>query len=64
MRLILRVLGEPLPPPDVVSYKDYLDYVDELPFAISKHIHRRIVHTEEEAVSYVRAEEPPTGQIG
>lgn len=64
VRLVLRVLGEPSPPPEVVTYSDHIEYVKALPLAISKHIHKRIVHTEEEAVSFVRAEETPQEQPG
>lgn len=55
----MRGLGEPAPPTDVVTYEDYTGYVESLPPAIAKHLHKRIVHTEEEAVSYARAEETP-----
>lgn len=49
------ILGEYVPPPDVSTYSEYCIYCESLPDSISRHIPHRIVHTEEESVSYVRS---------
>lgn len=60
----MRILGESMPPPDLVSYEDYREYVTHLPYEISRHIYHRVVHTEEESVGYVRAVEAPREEEG
>lgn len=48
-------MGEPMPPPSVKTYSNYLEYVQGLPCVVSRHMPHRVVYIEEESVSYIQA---------
>lgn len=57
--LVLRVMGEPSPRCQPEDYDGWVSLIGGLPEAIKRNIPVRVVHTEEEAIGYVRSVEAP-----
>lgn len=64
VKLVSRIMGEPMPPPGITKYSDYVLYVRQLSPAIARYMPHRMVHTEEESVRYVRTVSTPMFTLG